>query len=54
MALIWLQGFMIGPEAERMATIRYGTAFVLAAATCIVPWYDTRTITNVYDNQRVR
>ena len=31
-------GFMIGPEAEQAATIRYGTAFVLAAATCVVPW----------------
>ena len=31
-------GFMIGPEAEAAATIRYGTAFVLAAATCVVPW----------------
>ena len=31
-------GFMIGPEAEQASTIRYGTAFVLAAATCVVPW----------------
>ncbi len=31
-------GFMIGAEAEQAATIRYGTAAVLAAATCTVPW----------------
>ena len=31
-------GFMIGLEAERAATIRYGTAAVLRAAGCRVPW----------------
>jgi acetyl-CoA carboxylase carboxyltransferase component len=31
-------GFMIGLEAERAATIRYGTAAVLAASSCTVPW----------------
>jgi methylmalonyl-CoA decarboxylase subunit alpha len=31
-------GFMIGSEAERAGTIRTGTAAVLAAATCRVPW----------------
>jgi methylmalonyl-CoA decarboxylase subunit alpha len=31
-------GFMIGSEAERAATIRSGTAAVLAAADCQVPW----------------
>jgi len=31
-------GFMIGEEAERDATIRYGTAAVLAACSCTVPW----------------
>ena len=31
-------GFMIGEEAERDATIRYGTAAVLAASSCTVPW----------------
>ena len=31
-------GFMIGSEAERAATIRAGTAAVLAAADCQVPW----------------
>jgi methylmalonyl-CoA decarboxylase subunit alpha len=31
-------GFMIGSTAERAGTIRAGTAAVLAAATCRVPW----------------
>ena len=31
-------GFMIGAEAEAEATIRYGTAAVLAAAECTAPW----------------
>jgi acetyl-CoA carboxylase carboxyltransferase component len=31
-------GFMIGAEAERAGTIRYGTAAVLAVADCSVPW----------------
>ena len=31
-------GFMIGPEAEKAGTIRYGTDLVLAAADCRVPW----------------
>ena len=31
-------GFMIGPEAEKAATIRYGAEAVLAAADCQVPW----------------
>ncbi len=31
-------GFMIGSEAERAATIRYGTAAVLAVADSTVPW----------------
>lgn len=31
-------GFMIGSEAEKAATIRAGTAAVLAAADCAVPW----------------
>ncbi len=31
-------GFMIGEEAEQDATIRYGTAAVLAACSCTVPW----------------
>lgn len=31
-------GFMIGPEAERSATIRYGMAAVCAAAQASVPW----------------
>ena len=31
-------GFMIGLKAEKAATIRYGTAAVLTAATCTVPW----------------
>ena len=31
-------GFMIGPEAERAGTIRYGMAAVCAAAQAAVPW----------------
>lgn len=31
-------GFMIGQDAERAATIKYGTEAVLAAADCSVPW----------------
>ena len=31
-------GFMIGPEAERAGTIRYGMAAVAAAAQASVPW----------------
>ena len=31
-------GFMIGAEAEAEATIRFGTAAVLAAAECTAPW----------------
>ncbi len=31
-------GFMIGLQAEKDATIRHGTAAVLTAATCTVPW----------------
>ena len=31
-------GFMIGPDAERAATIRYGMAAVAAAAQATVPW----------------
>ncbi|MCZ6828639.1 MAG: propionyl-CoA carboxylase, partial [Gammaproteobacteria bacterium] len=31
-------GFMIGPEAESAATIRYGMAAVAAAASSVVPW----------------
>jgi len=31
-------GFMIGEDAERAATIRYGTEAVLAAANASVPW----------------
>jgi len=31
-------GFMIGPDAEQQATIRYGTAFVVAAMQSRVPW----------------
>lgn len=37
-ALVDEPGFMIGVEAEAAGTIRYGTAAVLAAATCRVPW----------------
>ena len=31
-------GFMIGSEAEKDATIRYGTDLVMTAADCKVPW----------------
>lgn len=31
-------GFMIGPDAERAATIRHGTEAVLAASDASVPW----------------
>jgi acetyl-CoA carboxylase carboxyltransferase component len=31
-------GFMIGPDAERAGTIRYGMGAVAAAATATVPW----------------
>lgn len=31
-------GFMIGPDAERAGTIRYGTALVLAVMQSRVPW----------------
>ncbi len=31
-------GFMIGPEAERAGTIRYGMAACAAAASSVVPW----------------
>ena len=31
-------GFMIGPEAERAATIRYGMSAVAAAVQSTVPW----------------
>lgn len=31
-------GFMIGPDSEKAGTIRPGTAAVLAAASCEVPW----------------
>ncbi len=31
-------GFMIGSEAERLGTIRAGTAAVLAVADCDIPW----------------
>jgi acetyl-CoA carboxylase carboxyltransferase component len=31
-------GFMIGAAAEAAGTIRYGTATVLATASCAVPW----------------
>ncbi|MFC3231109.1 carboxyl transferase domain-containing protein, partial [Marinibaculum pumilum] len=37
-ALVDEPGFMIGLEAEAAGTIRYGTAAVLAAANCRVPW----------------
>ncbi len=36
--LIDQPGFMIGPEAERAGTIRYGMAAVAAAAQATVPW----------------
>jgi acetyl-CoA carboxylase carboxyltransferase component len=31
-------GFMIGQDAEKAATIRYGTEAVLVASDCTVPW----------------
>ena len=31
-------GFMIGPEAEQSATIRYGTATIFALMQCTIPW----------------
>ena len=31
-------GFMIGPEAEKAATIRHGTDLVLKSANCKLPW----------------
>lgn len=37
-ALVDEPGFMIGREAEKAATIRYGTAAVLAVADCRIPW----------------
>lgn len=37
-ALVDEPGFMIGVAAEQAATIRHGTAAVLAAASCRVPW----------------
>ena len=37
-SLIDEPGFMIGAEAEKAGTIRFGTAAVLAAATSVVPW----------------
>ena len=38
LSLVDEPGFMIGAEAEQAATIRFGTAAVLAAAGCSVPW----------------
>ena len=35
-------GFMIGPEAESAATIRYGMAAVCAAAQANIPWASVR------------
>jgi acetyl-CoA carboxylase carboxyltransferase component len=35
-------GFMIGPDAEANATIRYGMAAVAAAATASIPWASVR------------
>ena len=35
-------GFMIGPDAEADATIRYGMAAVSAAATATIPWASVR------------
>lgn len=35
-------GFMIGPDAEADATIRYGMAAVAAAATASIPWASIR------------
>ena len=37
-SLIDEPGFMIGAEAEKSGTIRFGTSAVLAAATSVVPW----------------
>ncbi|MDX1581400.1 MAG: carboxyl transferase domain-containing protein, partial [Alphaproteobacteria bacterium] len=37
-ALIDEPGFMIGPDAEKAATIRYGTALVAVAMQTRVPW----------------
>lgn len=37
-ALVDEPGFMIGSQAEKEATIRYGTAAVLTAAMTTVPW----------------
>ncbi len=37
-SLIDEPGFMIGPDAEKAGTIRFGTAAVLAAASSVVPW----------------
>ncbi len=37
-SLIDEPGFMIGTEAEKAGTIRFGTAAVLAVASCSVPW----------------
>ncbi len=31
-------GFMIGPQAEREATMRFGAAAIIAATQCAVPW----------------
>ena len=35
-------GFMIGPDAERAGTIRYGMAAVAAAAEATIPWASVR------------
>ncbi len=35
-------GFMIGPDAEKAATIRYGMAAVAAAAQARIPWASVR------------
>ena len=37
-SLIDEPGFMIGAEAEKSGTIRFGSAAVMAAATSVVPW----------------
>ena len=37
-ALIDEPGFMIGSEAEKEGTIKFGTAAVLAVSDCTVPW----------------
>ena len=37
-SLIDEPGFMIGADAEKAGTIRFGTAAVLAAASSVVPW----------------